>query len=157
MARQGPRASRCPLNHQENNMLKTFTVLVTIEDHYTVARLEDLILRDKQAVRVDAFEGDHASNIDMDETRGNVLTIASKGHEALRHPPKPRAWTDLSDGERHDTMRVAREYGGGFAASLADTWSIADGGNKAKLGEAFGQMLLETFGPGTHAYRGMFA
>jgi hypothetical protein len=136
-------------------MLKTFTVLVTIEDHYTVARLEDLILRDKQAVRVDAFEGDHASNIDMDETRGNVLTIASKGHEALRHPPKPLTWADLTDVQRHLTLRTAREYGGGFMASLADTFCMADGGNKAKLGEAFGATLVEHYGPGTAAYASM--
>ena len=137
-------------------MLKTFTVLVTIEDHYTVARLEDLILRDKQAVRVDAFEGEHTTGRDMDQNRRPALAAAIHAHaELLRIENKPRGWAALTDSERHNTVRVAREYGGGFVNALADAWSVADAGNKAKLGEAFGQMLLETFGPGTQAYASM--
>jgi hypothetical protein len=139
-------------------MLKTFTILLTASDKLTVDGIESAVLHGMPAVdgpegdmRVDAFEGDHTTPGSMDDTRANVLTIARKGHADMR-APKPRAWADLTRDEQAGTLRAAEEVGGGFVSHLATAWRRADSSNSAKLGEAFGAMLVEHYGPGTPAY-----
>lgn len=131
-------------------MLKTFTILATVPASYTASSVERAMLDglqafgvEEDAARVDAFEGDHFQP--MDDPRANVLAIARRGHEYMRNPPKPRTWADLSADEQATILRHAEEYGGGFVSHLCSAWKRADGGNSAKLGEAFGAMLLEGY------------
>ena len=128
-------------------MLKTFTLLVT-GDYASSLSLEEAV-GSTGARRITVFEDDLLWQ--MPDGRTDVHA-ARKAHEALRNPPKPRAWADLSEAEQSRTMTTAREYGGGFVRKLADLWNVADATNAAKIGEAFGAMLIESYGPGSGWY-----
>jgi hypothetical protein len=136
-------------------MLKTFTVLVTLPAQAGAVSLEAAIIAGVTAsfgtntdrVRVDAFEGDHTTPARMQSPMVEAHTRAQGQHANLRKPPKPRTWAELSESERAATMRLARDYGGGFVRKLADAWNVADSTNSALIGEAFGAMLIEHYGP----------
>ena len=141
-------------------MLKTFTVLVTLPAQAGAVSLEAAIIAGVTAsfgtntdrVRVDAFEGDHTTPARMQSPMVEAHTRAQGQHANLRKP-KPRAWGELTVEDQVRTMRAAAEFGGGFLSKLAAAWNVADNTNAAKIGDAFGAMLVENFGPGTSAYK----
>jgi hypothetical protein len=138
-------------------MLKTFTILLTASDKLTVDGIESAVLHGMTAVadgemRIDAFEGQHIEAGRMNNEQAAALVEVSKNHEFLRRPPEPRTWADLPPEQQAATMRAARDYGGSFARKVAELWNVADAGNAAKIGEAFGAMLIESYGPGSGFY-----
>jgi hypothetical protein len=130
--------------------LKTFTVLVTVPARVVATSLEAAIISgvtgtfgiNADGMRADAFEGSHTCNA--------LTAEAARAHAAMH--AKPRTWADLTRDEQAGTLRAAEEVGGGFVSHLATAWRRADSSNSAKLGEAFGAMLAEHYGPGTPAY-----
>lgn len=59
--------------------------------------------------------------------------------------------TPLSPAELHRTFTAMRFYGGGFVAPLAEAWFNGDPDNRARLAEAFPD-LLRKYGPGSPFY-----
>lgn len=135
-------------------MLKTYTVLATVPAHLTAETMETQIQRAivcyapiaRETVRVDAFDGDFTWSHPDSERPGAPLATAREAHKAMLNPPKPRTWADLTRDEQYRILKFANEHGGGFVSTLADAWWRADSDNAAKLGEAFGAMLLESYG-----------
>ena len=48
----------------------------------------------------------------------------------------------------HRTFEAMQRYGGGFCGKLAQAWFAADPRNKARIEQAFPE-LLDDFGPGS--------
>jgi len=59
-------------------------------------------------------------------------------------------WTEMSFDTQQATLHNMREYGGHFANALATAWFYADSVNRARLGEAF-QDLLDKYNGETYA------
>lgn len=54
----------------------------------------------------------------------------------------------MDDGSKFYMLRAMSVYGGGFAASLAAAWSLADSRNSARLAAAFHDLVAK-YGPGS--------
>lgn len=57
----------------------------------------------------------------------------------------------LTPTELHRTFTAIRSHGGGFCARLAEAWFHADAHNRARIAEAFPDLLVK-YGPSSPFY-----
>lgn len=58
----------------------------------------------------------------------------------------PAHTTTMNSTELHATMRCMKEYGGSFCSNLADAMLYADPNNRARIIQAFPE-IIERYGP----------